>query len=129
STGLRSPNWPMWQERVVGIRLVDSIGFERTMIVNSTDLSIPNRAAPGEKLEDGVLPVSTSERDAILALASSRGSEELFHILTLGFFTGMRLGTICDLKIQTLLNAIPDPAAPELFRLSIGPGADPPVST
>src|SRR5690606_6560887 len=92
-------------------------------------LSIPNRAAPGEKLEDGVLPVSTSERDAILALASSRGSEELFHILTLGFFTGMRLGTICDLKIQTLLNAIPDPAAPELFRLSIGPGADPPVST
>ncbi|MCY1529620.1 hypothetical protein D9M68_647760 [compost metagenome] len=56
-------------------------------------------------------------------------SEELFLLLTLGFFTGMRLGTLTDLKIQTLTNAVPEPLTPDLFRLAVGPQADPPVAT
>lgn len=126
---LLSPTWPMWKERTIGIRLTDAVGFERTILVNSTDLAIPNRRAPGERLEDGLLPVSAHDRDDILTFAKESASEELFLMLTSGFFSGMRLGTIADLKIQTLERAVPDPATPELFRLAVGPGADPPVHT
>lgn len=126
---LLSPTWPMWKERTIGIRLTDAVGFERTMLVTSTDLAIPNRRAPGDWLEDGLLPVSAHDRDDILAFAKESASEELFLMLTCGFFSGMRLGTIADLKIQTLERAVPDPATPELFRLAVGPGADPPVHT
>lgn len=126
---LLSPAWPMWNERTIGIRLTDAVGFERTIQVNSTDLAIPNRRAPGERLEDGLLPVSAYDRDDILAFAKENSSEELFLMLTCGFFSGMRLGSIADLKIQTLERAVPDPASPELFRLAVGPGATPPVHT
>lgn len=126
---LLSPTWPMWKERSIGIRLTDAVGFERTIQVNSTDLAIANRRAPGERLEDGLLPVSAHDRDDILAFAKERASEELFLMLTCGFFSGIRLGTIADLKVQTLERAVQDPATPELFRLAVGPGADPPVHT
>jgi len=126
---LLSPAWPMWKERIIGIRLTNAVGFERTMQVNSTDLAIPNRRALGERLEDGLLPVSAHDRDDILAFAKESASEELFLMLSSGFFSGMRLGTIADLKIRTLERAVPDPATPELFRLAVGPGADPPVNT
>jgi integrase len=127
--GLISPTWPMWQERLVGIRLVDPVGFERTIVVNSTSLALPNRKRPGQRLENGVVPVSPSERDAIMELAREHASPELRLILALGFFTGMRLGTICDLKVQTLFNAAVDPELPGLYRVALGPGATPPVAT
>jgi len=127
--GLLSSTLPTWQERIVGIRLVDPIGFERTLAVNTTDLSIPNRAAVGERLEDGLLPITAADRDAVLAFARENASEELFLMLTLGFFTGMRLGSLTDLKVRTLSNAVPDPSIAGLFRLAVGPGADPPVAT
>lgn len=128
-SGLLSPTWPMWKDRTFGVRLIDAVGFERTIVVNSTDLAITNRQAPGERLEDGLLPVSACDRDAILTFAKEHTSEEFFLLLTLGFFTGMRLGSLTDLKIQSLERAVPDPATPELYRLAIGLGADPPVHT
>lgn len=129
ASGLISPDWPMWGERAVGIHLVDPVGFHRTIVVNSTDLAIKNRKAPGDQLEDGLLPVSAKDRSLILEFAKENASEELFLMLTTGFFTGMRLGTLTDLKIQTLERAVPDPASSDLFRLAVGPGADPPVHT
>ena len=50
-------------------------------------------------------------------------------MLALGFFSGMRLGSICDLKVKTLEHATPDPSAQGLLRLAIGPGASPSVHT
>lgn len=129
STGLLSPAWPMWRDRIVGIRLTNPVGLERTIAVRTTDINIPNRGTRNERLEDGLLPVSAIHRDAMLDFARHHASEELFLMLSLGFFTGMRLGTLTDLKIQTLVNAVPDPAAPGLFRLAVGPGAGPQVST
>lgn len=129
AAGLISPDWPMWRERSIGIQLVDSVGFTRTITANSTDLSIRNRKAPGDRLEDGLIPVSAVHREAILDFAKKQASEELFLMLTIGFYTGMRLGTIADLKIQTLERAVPDPASSELYRLAVGPGADPPIHT
>ncbi|MGN6259925.1 MAG: hypothetical protein ACTHNO_04260 [Ralstonia sp.] len=52
ATGLLSPTWPMWIQRVVGVRVLDSCGIERSISVTTTDLSIPCRRAPGERLED-----------------------------------------------------------------------------
>lgn len=129
SSGLVSPEAPMWRERTIGIHTTDAVGFARTILVNSTDLAIPNRKAPGDKLEDGLLPVSREIRDAILAFARAKASEELFLMLTLGFFTGARLGTLTDIRIQSLDRAVPDPASTDLFRIAVGPGADPPVHT
>ncbi|MGF6414051.1 tyrosine-type recombinase/integrase [Paraburkholderia sp. MM5482-R1] len=128
-SGLLSTSWPMWEERVVGIHLKDPRGFERTLSVKSTDLSIPNRSIPGQRLEDGLLPVRAVDRDAALQFADRHASEELFLMLTLGFFTGMRIGTIADLKVQTLENAVPNPTAQGFYQLFVGPAADPPVAT
>ncbi|WP_228892404.1 site-specific integrase [Pseudoduganella aquatica] len=126
---LFSPASPLWRDKIVYIKYFDAVGFERTLMRLTTDLAIPNRARPGERLEDGLLPVSASDRDAILAFARDQATPEMFRILSLGFFTGMRLGTICDLKVQTIEQAVPDPAAPGLYRLAVGPGASPPVHT
>lgn len=120
---------PLWCDKPVYIRSFDTAGFERTFLRVTTDLSIPNRAAPGDRLEDGLFPISNKDRDELLSFARSNSTPELFRMLALGFFTGMRIGTISDLKIQTLKNAIPDPRAPGLFRLSLGPSAEPPVAT
>lgn len=128
-SGLFSPEAAMWNERSVGIRITDFTGLERTVHVKSTDLAIPNRKAPGARLEDGLLPLSVGDRDSLLEFAAHHASEELKLMLALGFFSGMRIGTIADLKIQTLENAAPDPASKELFRLAVGPGAHPPVHT
>lgn len=129
STKLISTEWPMWKERTIGIHFNDTFGFDRTLLVDTTDLAIPNRKALGIRLEDGLLPVSGRTRDLILKVAQAHASEELFLLLTCGFFTGMRIQTLTDLRIGTLEKALPDPAHPELFRLTVGPGASPPVKT
>lgn len=126
---LVSPAWPMWKERKVSIPFHDSVGFERTITVNTTDLSLPNRKAPGERLEDGLLPISSIDRDKLLRFAKEHCSQELFLMLSLGFFTGMRIGTLCDLRIETLENAAPERSSPLLLRIAIGPNASPSVAT
>lgn len=119
----------LWVDQTFFVRYFDEVGFERTISGITTDLKIPNRKRPGMLLEDGLLPVSPSDREVILDFAATNGSREIFLMLALGFFTGMRIGTICDLKVQTLINAAPDPSAPGLLKIAIGPGASPPVAT
>ena len=129
SNKLISTNWPMWEERPIGIKLRDSFGLEHTMRVSSTDLSIPNRKVAGAiQLEDGLLPVSISAMRDILALADQVATEELSLMLRIGFFTGLRLGSITDLKVSTLTRAT---IVPEVGwkRIAVGPGAKPSVKT
>ncbi|WLH29934.1 site-specific integrase [Pseudomonas canadensis] len=122
-------SWPLWQERTINIRFVSNVGFERTMSVKTTDLHIPNRSSVGEKLESGLLPVSAADRDQIIRFVHGNGSWELYLLLTLGFYTGMRIGTLCDLKIDTIRNATPEPLTPNMYRIAVGPGAQPKVKT
>jgi len=124
-----SPNLPLWRDKPYLIKYFDQTGFERTLSGVTTDLSIPNRRRQGVTLEDGLLPVSAADRDAILDFAKNNTTPELYLMLALGFFTGMRLGTICDLKIHNLERAVPDPSARGLLRVLVGPGASPPVHT
>ncbi|MEI9345981.1 site-specific integrase, partial [Pseudomonas aeruginosa] len=124
---LLSPHVQLWREKPYVVKYFDRVGFERTISGTTTDLSIPNRKRPGQTLEDGLLPVSETDRDAILDFAAENATPELYLMLALGFFTGMRLGSICDLKIQSLERAAPDPSAEGLLRLAVCPGAAPPV--
>lgn len=126
---LLSTDWPIWTDKQAGVRLLDEFGFSRTMMVSSTNLAIPNRRAPGERLEDGLLPVSAKAARQIVDFALNHGSYELYLMLKLGFGTGMRIGTICDLRVSTIQRAVADTAFPGFNKLAVGPGAHPPVHT
>ena len=127
--GLIDPDLKLWKERQVKISVFDSVGFERTINVNTTDLSIPNRKRHGLSLEDGLQPLSEGALKELLYLAKSSLPYEFFLMLLLGTFCGLRVGTITDLKVSTLLNATPDPESPHNKLINVGPGVHPPVAT
>lgn len=122
---------PLWQERQVVHRFHDAHGFERTMLLSSTDLAIPNRARHGLRLEDGLTPLTRDQMHELLAFTGqeANASRELNLMLQLGFFSGARIETIADLKRGTLDNAVADAAAPGLIYLAVGPGHKPHVAT
>lgn len=131
ASGLIGRDTPMWQERQVVFRFFDSVGFERTMLKQSTNMAIPCRARHGLMLEGGLSPLTDEQRQDLLAFTGRAGnvSRELDLMLKVGFFSGARIETITDLKRGTLDNALPDPQVPGLFYLSVGPGHRPHVST
>lgn len=102
---------------------ITSNGLIRKLKVRSSRLAVPNRSRRGTILEDGLQPISKEDRDALLEVAKERASIELYLMLLLGFYTGMRIGSICDLKIKTLETAFRHHSTPELFWIRIGPGA------
>lgn len=122
---------PLWQERKVVHRFHDSVGFERTMLLSSTDLAIPNRRRHGLQLEDGLMPITKEQMHELLSFTQQEGhaSPELNLMLRLGFFTGARIQTITDLKKGSLDNAVADPAIPGLINIAVGPGHKPHVAT
>lgn len=127
--GLISDTRPMWSERLVGIRLPDAFGFDRTITVRSTDLSIPHAGVAGAfKLEDGIMPLSSADAREVLTFYGEHATPELALMIKVGFSTGLRLGSILDLKVDTLHYASPDEMA-GWYRLGVGPGAKPPVAT
>lgn len=122
---------PLWQERQVVHGFHDALGFERTMLLSSTDLAIPNRARHGLRLEDGLTPITKEQMLELLDYTKQEGnaSPELHLMLQLGFFTGARIQTIVDLKKGSLDNAVADAAVPGLVYIVVGPGHKPHVAT
>lgn len=129
SEEILSPGFPLWSERNVRIAYEDAFGFRRHIeaVQTSLDIKVAKRSPDQVILEEGLQPVSQEVRDAILDLAHRRCSHELFLMLSLGFWSGLRLGTICDLKIQTIENAVRIHECPALMYISVGPEANPPV--
>jgi len=125
---LRLNNGP-WEERRVSIGVPDLAGLTRTFTVATTDLVIPNRQRGRSELEDGLTPLNADHLATLLDLAARYAPPELQLMLSFGCMTGMRLGSICDLKVESLRNAIPDPMVPDMYWLTIGPSAKPPVAT
>lgn len=123
-----TPGFPLWSERNIRIPYEDAFGFRRHIEAVQTSLDIKATKRVGEaSLEGGLQPVSLEVRDAILELAHRRCSHELFLMLSLGFWSGLRLGTVTDLKDQTIENAVPIHECPALKHFSVGPLANPPV--
>lgn len=128
SEGILSPGFPLWSERNVRVAYEDAFGFRRHIEVVQTSLDIKAAKRVGEaSLEEGLQPVSLEVRDAILDLAHRRCSHELFLMLSLGFWSGLRLGTVTDLKIQSIENAVQIHECAALKHISVGPLANPPV--
>jgi integrase len=113
---------PKWQDKQVVLHYFDTVGFERTINRVTTDVSIPNRARPGLRLEDGLLPLSNQHKMELLQFAHEHASPELYLMLLIGCFTGARIGTILTLRTTSLDNAAPDPKLPNMWLIKAGPG-------
>jgi integrase len=122
SHGLVSPHAAMWSEKTVVVPWFDSTGFKRTMTRVVTDLHIPNRARPGVRLEDGLLPLPSQAMIDLLRFTAQEQTTELHLMLCVGFFTGARAGTITTLRRENLDSARPDPFTPGFFLIRVGPG-------
>lgn len=129
SIGLIDQSRVLWRERRCAFAVFDQQGFERTVIVNSTNLSIPNRSRKGLRLEDGLVPLTDGAIKRLLEIAGAHLPLEFHLMLLLGISCGLRIGTICDLKVRTIFNATPDPVSPSNKTINVGPGASPPVAT
>jgi len=129
SAGLLSAERPLWRDSQISIRITDSFGLHRTINKNSSDLTIKNRVAIGFNLEDGLMPIANDDVIKILKFSDEHASVELAMMLRLGFGTGMRIGTISDLKVETINRAVPLIGIPGLYCIAVGPGAHPPVHT
>ena len=113
---------PKWQDKPVLIRYFNTVGFERTMSSITTDVSIPNRARLGLRLEDGLLPLSSQHKLELLQFAHENTSPELYLMLLIGCFTGARIGTILTLRTTALDRSMPDPKLPNMWLIKVGPG-------
>lgn len=113
---------PMWIEKSVMLQSFDAVGLKRTFSRTATNLSIPNRSRPGTRLEDGLLPLSEVHMRELLSYSEASETLELHLLLTVGFFTGARKGTITSLRIENLEQARPDPFMQGFFLIAVGPG-------
>ena len=115
----------MWSDKQVPILFFDNFGFERTQRVLSTDLRIVARDINVSKLEDGLLPVSMEDRDLLLKFLRENNSERnkvLYLFFLIGFYTGARLGSIRNLRIEHLDRAVRDPIYKNILQVQAGPG-------
>lgn len=115
-------NIKLWQDKVISVNWIDTAGFSRAKTRMSTDLAIPNRVAPGIVLEDGLQPLSDKHMTELLSLTFRAETQEMHLMLSLGFFTGARLGTITSLRIENIEQARPDPYIDGIYLVRIGPG-------
>jgi integrase len=113
------------------VRVFDEHGFRYSKPVLSSNLLIRSSKPHGDdgRLEGGAHPVSAVVQEQLLSVARLTSPFELYLMLQVGFLTGMRLGSICSLKIQTLERAIPLEGTDLALTYCVGPEACPPVST
>lgn len=113
---------PMWTDRLAVIPFYDAAGFKRTMVRLSSDLKIPNRKRIGTTLEEGLLPLRKEHMSELLAYTAKHETEEVHLMLSTGFFTGARVGTVTTLTVTSLQTAREDPNTPGVYLLPVGPG-------
>lgn len=121
---LMSPSYALFEERTV-VRYVEAdAGLKKALTIKIKSLSIPDvRNRSG--FEDGLSPVSKLQKEKILEIARSSSSEELYLMLLVAFSSGLRLGSVCDLKEKTITNALRVAGENDLFAyLNVGPNVE-----
>ncbi|WP_239694024.1 site-specific integrase, partial [Burkholderia pseudomallei] len=113
---------PMWIDRIANIPYYDAAGFKRSMVRLTNDLKIPNRKRVGATLEEGLLPLRSQHMGKLLEYTAKHEIEELHLMLSTGFFTGARAGTITTLTVTSLQTAREDLYTPGIYLLRVGPG-------
>ncbi|ATQ82893.1 site-specific integrase [Moraxella osloensis] len=124
-------NTEMWEDKKLKVTAFNKFGFEHTFDVTTTDLAIKlNRNVSNIDLEYGVSPISPDDVISILNFAKKHAPIEIYLMLKLGFYTGMRVGSITDLKVETLDEKnfvyLQDMS---MGMITIGNQAHPPVQT
>lgn len=95
----------LWQDKKLKVTAFNKFGFEHTFDVMTTDLAIPLRTNNSNiDLEDGISPINPKHASSILDYAKNNAPIEIYLMLKIGFYTGMRIGSITDLKVQTIEN-------------------------
>lgn len=122
--GFISRQSPMWREREVTIPYFDAQGFPRAIKRAKAELSIPNRARPGLRLEDGLTPLRSEHMMQLLSFLVKKGWVELHLMWSLGFFTGARIGTITTLRVSNVEDALEDSTIRGFYRIPVGPGTE-----
>lgn len=120
--GLVRSGGPMWTDRLAVIPFYDAAGFKRSMVRLTNDLKIPNRKRVGAHLEDGLVPLRSDHMRELLAYTAEHETEELHLMLSTGFFTGARVGTVTSLTVSSLQTSREDPQTPGIYLLAVGPG-------
>lgn len=124
---LLNPENSPFRKRQITIKVNDVVGFKRSLTVYRNELSISRSEIGSDDLmndlEDGLEPLTQRQKKLVLEQARKYATEELHLMLQLSFSSGMRLGSICDLKMSTLDNAVPCFENSNLLYLHIGPKA------
>lgn len=120
--GFVESSTPMWEDKQVVRRFYDNTGFARTMLLTSSELTIPNRTRPGDTLEDGLTPISPEHARQLLEFTEQQGLLELHYMLSLGTLSGARLETITTLGVRNIEDATPDVSMPGFSCVPVGPG-------
>lgn len=119
----------LWEDKKLKITAFNKFGFEHSFDVMTTDLSIPLKTNNSNiDLEDGVSPINPVSVASILSFAKENAPIEIYLMIKLGFFTGMRIGSITDLKVQTIEN-FTYLQNMSLGTIRVGSQANPPVRT
>lgn len=109
------------------IKYVDNTGLTRTKNLITSDLSIKTRKVTTCELEDGVYPITIEQTDSLLKHACGKVSQEFLLILKLGFFTGMRIGTIMGLTQTALRRHFESRELPGWYSIEVGPNVNIPT--
>lgn len=113
---------PLWRDELVVIRYFDDAGFSRAVSRVKSELAIPNRTRAGEWLEDGLTSISINHAKDLLSFTASQNLDEMNLMLSLGFFTGARIGSISTFSVRNIEGAMPDESMHGFHRLPVGPG-------
>lgn len=107
-------------ETATHAQIQDRAGFSRRIAVATSDLSIRKSSRDRLSLERGLMPVSRSMRDELIAAGYTHSSPEFALMLDLGFRSGMRIETICGLTIESLAKARRNESG-DTYYINVGP--------
>lgn len=109
-----------YRTRQVEVRFTNSVGLTGRKSVETTDLAIRATRVKSGGLEDGVHPIKLGERNQLMQIAHQNFRPEFVLILKLGFFTGMRIGTILDLTYSALRAHFPSRELEGCYSIEVG---------
>ena len=118
---LEETNSEAFLSREQELQFINSFGGMQSKKTLTTDLSIAIRSAKKSGLEQGLYPISSEDRDVLLENAKGVVSQEYLLMLKLGFFSGVRMGTIVDLNVEALLKAEESHNMVDAKSIPVGP--------
>lgn len=122
ANGYAAERSKLFDEQVKKISFFDKVGFSRTMGVTSSELSIPNRARTGTRLEDGLTPIKQSSVKTLMTHLSEHSNYQLYLMHKVALQTGCRHETVTTFNIDALKSAYPDSQLSNIMRVKVGPG-------